>query len=145
MRIKKWIQPMVVCSSILILAACNNTRYYANAVNSWQGASAHALFHHWGAPNEITQLPHGNRMYLYRRVERETFSQTYLPATTRVSAQEPSALLSRPSSLRRDRVHTFWCNTWFEVNPHAVIVNTRFTGNHCATTESGAKRWSYWP
>lgn len=144
MKMKTIFQCGILLSAVGALFGCGTAENYSKAVNSWNGASERVLFQTWGAPNETTQLPDGNTLYLYRSAEHESAPVMYTPTYARTSAQPGNAaLLSQPPIVRNADHQTFYCDTWFEVNPDGMIVTTRFEGNNCVASKHHFRKISY--
>lgn len=143
MRYKSLTSLAFLCVSALAVVSCSSPQNYAKAVNSWEGAPAHALVQQWGHPAEVETLRNGNKQYFYHSVEEETLPKGYAPTlTSRLSPQNLNAL-SRPSDVVRGNRYTFVCDTTFEVNPQGRIIKTSFQGNNCVATSGIAQRRSF--
>lgn len=146
MKVKQIVQYGLVSCGVTLLVGCATPQNYAAAVNSWQGAPESALKREWGHPTHVHVLGNGNELLTYRVVEHEPVSKTYSPAPgfVRLSPQNNNTVvMSHPSVRMGHHEATFWCETSFEVNKRGVIVDTRYKGNNCVTTQSGTHRWSF--
>lgn len=120
---------------LFLLAGCATTANYAAAVNSWQGATVSSLFKKWGYPNRILKLPNGNRLYVYRYVNRGQTPATVFPGYTTVDSYRGETYVSSvPPTIIGGESYDLRCVTWFEANRRNRIIGMSFRGNNCATT-----------
>src|SRR3989338_3546923 len=146
MFIKKAVQLSVIVSVVAGLVACADARNYSTAVNSWHGAPERALLQHWGSPAETKRLSNGNHLLVYRVVDHQRYPKVYSPGinVSRLSPQNNNTVvLSKPPLVPRPHDETFWCETSFGGDKADMIVNSRYEGNNCITTQEGAKRRSF--
>ena len=128
-----------------LLSACATTRYYANAVNSWQGASEKQVYRVWGYPNKVMDLPNKHKVLVYHEEERG-FDPIYSsPSNTEVTLDTSgnTKVFSYGGRVSGGGSYDYQCTTWFELNKKGRVVNTKFRGNHCLATKESMMRYTY--
>lgn len=121
----------------LLLVGCATEQYYANAVNSWQGAPQEAVYHVWGYPNRTNKLPNGHQVLVYRSVMKGRDPIYSTPGSTSVvtNPNGRTRVTTTESTLSGGGTYDYECRTWFELNRKGRVVNTSFRGNNCVATK----------
>ncbi|PIZ04988.1 MAG: hypothetical protein COY58_01610 [Gammaproteobacteria bacterium CG_4_10_14_0_8_um_filter_38_16] len=140
---KHFIRWSLVSCALVGVIGCT-TKNYTVAVSSWQGAPARALLRQWGQPTEVKTLSKRRHLYVYRAVEPESVSKSYLasPSFGRTSPQSNLSGLSRVPRVMRQH-EAFWCETVFEANASGMIINTEFQGNNCVLSKDDIKQRAF--
>lgn len=85
--------------------------------NQWLWHPAQELIQSWGQPHASKKLANGNKLIIYHQVD-YTHRLNYL-------VNLPSAAAN---------VMRVECLSWFEVDPHNIIVKVNISRNHCPET-----------
>lgn len=117
----------------LLLTACATQENYAAAVNSWQGADQEAVYRVWGYPNKIDTLPNGNKLLVYRDVDKGQNPVYTTPGSTSVvtNPNGTSQVNVVSATVSGGNTYYYECNTWFELSSKGKVLNTSFRGNNC--------------
>ena len=143
LKAKKQLRWLAVVSAMVVLSGCASERNYALAVHSWIGQPATRLMPIWGYPNKIMPLPHGHKLYVYRSHQHVQNPVTTIPGYTSVDSYKGhTTIYSSPPVITGGGSYNLRCNTWFEINKHAVIVNARYRGNNCVATHQFVQGYS---
>lgn len=122
---------------LLFLVSCATEQYYANAVNSWQGAPQEAVYRVWGYPNRVKTLPSGHKLLVYRSEMRGRDPVYSTPGTTSVTTGRHgrTSVTTTEGTVSGGGTYDYKCMTWFELNKRGRVVNTSFRGNNCVATK----------
>ncbi|HSW70817.1 MAG TPA: hypothetical protein VLH77_02435 [Gammaproteobacteria bacterium] len=124
----------------LLLSACvgaNINDHYAQTVSSWRFAKEKTLIRSWGQPTSIRSLPNGNKVFIYHRESYKDYPTASVASqAAAVSFQGGRSLSIVPNNQNMPNVtYLVECTTFFEIDPHEVIVDVRANGNNCAADE----------
>lgn len=114
---------------ILFLSACATTANYEKLLSSWVGHDVNSLVSAWGYPANSFRSPNGNTVYAY------SSSGSYtMPTNTTSNYNVYGNSVSGSSTTTGGQTLNFWCQTFFEVNEHNIIVNWSWKGNNCRSS-----------
>lgn len=103
----------------VIMFGCATSAKYAGICNSWIGKDINSLIDSWGYPQNIYELPNGNKMYVFVKTW-----QGYMPQTAggqwKAGVWEPYRLTGGGYYVNRSRT------TWFETDANGIIIKYRF-------------------
>ena len=132
-RFVRWACFVTTCA---LLSGCATERNYALAVHSWINKPINKLLPVWGYPNKIMKLTNGHKLYVYRSHHHVRNPVTTIPGYTSIQSQAGrTTIYSSPPVVTGGGSYNLRCDTWFEINRHAVIVNARFRGNNCVARQ----------
>ena len=106
----------------LILACCATPEHYAQAANSWKGASFADLLGSWGYPEDTEKLENGNTLYTYNTHPLSSKEEALDVWSAPMLDEHPVVKVSGDFPL---------CKTRFEVNNFNRIVNVEYEGPAC--------------
>lgn len=95
---------------------------YKNVCNSWVGHNINELIRQWGYPQQIGDMPNGNKVYIFLR-------------SNSVQSKDPDIIVPVGKTmmvLSGDvSTTTYYCKTNIEATQDGRIVFWRFEGNSC--------------
>lgn len=97
---------------------------YDNTMQSFVGKDINDLIRTWGAPQQVYEMPNGNKMYTFSR------GQTVQQPIVTVPGQ-PGYNRSGPTYTIGGGTSTYYCILNFEVNSDNKVVYGTYEGNHC--------------
>ncbi len=112
----------------ICLTACATEAKYDAKVAAWQGQNINALIAKWDYPDYSFTAPDGNKVYVYSR-------QMQYDETPDDDAFDPLDPYGQTVYVYQsgDDIITYWCKTYFVVNPQNIIVHWYLQGNNCVS------------
>jgi len=129
---------------ILILCGCTNRAVeherYKQLCQTWMGHDQNELLRAWGQPQQVNDMPNGNKVYTYIWSASRRTPVVTMPGQTTYSHQY-SVIGNQVYGTTRQNQGTgmtvggnevtYYCKTSFEINDYGQIVYWRFDGNSC--------------
>lgn len=130
---------------ILLLCGCTNSAVveqerYKQLCQTWMGHDQNELLRAWGYPQQVNDMPNGNKVYTYIRSANRRTPVVTFPGQTTYSHQYSVIGNQIYGTTRQNQgvgmtvggdVVTYYCRTSFEVDTNGRIVFWRFDGNSC--------------
>jgi len=129
----------------LVFCGCTNRvaverERYKQLCQTWIGHDQNELIRAWGSPQQVNDMPNGNKVYTYIRSTNRRRPLVTLPGHTTYSHQYIVTGNQIYGTTRQNQgmsmtvggdVVTYYCKTSFEVDANGQIVFWRFDGNSC--------------
>jgi hypothetical protein len=97
---------------------------YDNTMQSFIGKDINDLIRTWGAPQQVYEMPNGNKLYTFSRGQAVQQPVVTIPG-------QPGYNRSAPSYTIGGGTATWYCILNFETNPNNEVIHGTYEGNNC--------------
>jgi hypothetical protein len=102
------------------------------ALQSWMDHDVNDLIRSWGYPQQVNDMPNGNKLITYQRITQRTNPVMMLPQTTTYDVYGNTIYKNQgPGMMIGGDTETFYCTINFEINQQGRIIFFKSEGNNC--------------